>query len=717
MEDTNDIFTGSVSADDLRADLKTLVQNQDITDRQLEADRLRLCEWDGQSNDGRKHAEDLGEEPAPFEGATDSRVRLADTVVIERKSMLMTAALQAYPMFRGIESGDEELAARMRTLMIWLRDNALAPMVQRELSLAAEWFTADDPPVAIIGVFWDQQKAVGWRVLKLEEIVAGLAEERMISMAGQIPDQEAATKMLQEVIAEVRSILFDESREEEALGLIGMYYPNGTKGKLLRCLKDLRETGAARFPHTYLKRNLPKWVAYRLNESIFVPTDSVNPEDWDRAYVNEWLSRPELEARAEEEEWPTGVYEAILASPNASLVPERTKPQDESKSEEVAEGTDEVATDRWEVWTCWRRQAEDDAIGVYRSVFGGNGELAIDELIDEEHGEMPFVVASGELLSRNLADGRGVPNLLGTHQSEIKTQRDTRGDHAMLTTAPPMKVQMRRAGFQMSLGPWSEIPVYKSDDIEPLKINAYPAGSIEMEDSVRREVNELIGRRVDEYDQVRVERIEALLTMLFMSLVRGAWILTLQLCQQYLSPKELQRIVGGKKALPEASQVDIQGQFDLRFYFDGRDANLDFLKLKLDYMQSLFAMDRTGVLDASKAVKFGALALDPQLADIIVSDEKTGTAREIKDEDEVMLKAAAGIPSEPLQGGNAQARLQRVQELLQQSPKLQALYQNEKDTFRELVDERVKNLQFLVEQYTKNPLVGKTGVKQRSNVT
>ena len=48
-------------------------------------DDMRLCRWEGQTEDGKKHSDyRQDQDPAmPFEGASDVRVRLADKLINE----------------------------------------------------------------------------------------------------------------------------------------------------------------------------------------------------------------------------------------------------------------------------------------------------------------------------------------------------------------------------------------------------------------------------------------------------------------------------------------------------------------------------------------------------------------------------------------------------------------------------------------------------------
>lgn len=734
----------------LQGAIRLLARNQgEIRDRQEVANELRQCYWEGQSADGRKHAEDLGEEAHPFEGATDSRVRMADTVIRERKALLLEAVMKSMPLVGAVESGDAELASRITSLVKWLRDSKLRPMLWREVQLAAEYFCADDPAVCVLGVFWEQRAALAWRAITLEEVVAYYAERAGLTGSegdvgglgqgtgdrGQDPTRAGAEMTEAAAAVEVMLALGNEGAAE---AFLAGWLPGARADGLPRAVKDLRETGKARVAERYLRVNQPRWISYRLYEDIFLPIDDCDMERMPYVFVREWLTRTEVEGRALAEGWREGFEEGVLAAVGQTLVPEvaggrlraRIRGRDglAGFGQGTSEGAGGEAEERFEVWECYTRAADAGGVeGIWRTVIGAGptslrdgaskGEPAYGkhELLDYAHGELPFVLLQAEMMSRSLLDSRGVPALVGTHQTEVKMQRDTRGDHAMLSTLPPVKVHMRRGGLKLTVGPMAQIPVMRPDDIEKLDLgSSYPNTSIEMENAVVGEVNELLARRHPEADAARVAREEAMTVALFMEGIRAAWVQTIQLCQQYLDEVEIARVTGGRNVWMRLTREEIQGQFDLSFYLDVRDSNMEFLKMKIEWFLRMSEMDSQGVIDKSQLIQFGARAVDPGLADQVVQDPQTASVREKNEEQQAVLLMANGVEPEFVrQGSNAQLRLQVLQETIQKSPMLAERVQNadEKDPFRALVENRVKNLTFQLEQQA-NKETGRVGAKK-----
>ena len=81
-------------------------------------DDLRYCRWNGQTSDGKKFSKNRDEDdPAlPFEGASDTRVRLIDRVINEQVALWMNALKNSKLGVSGRTSEDTQYAGAMTTL-------------------------------------------------------------------------------------------------------------------------------------------------------------------------------------------------------------------------------------------------------------------------------------------------------------------------------------------------------------------------------------------------------------------------------------------------------------------------------------------------------------------------------------------------------------------------------------------------------------------------
>ena len=704
--DTDAVLASATDSPDIPAlvtGLRSLISaHSDLYSRREDARRLRLCEWDGQTPDGRKRGEALGEEPFPYEGATDSRVRLADTVINERKALLVEAAMRSTPQVAGMESGDLERASRLRTLFLWLRDNALADELRRELTLAAEYLLADDPGAALVSVWWHRQLAWDRETLTLEQLT-----ERIL---GTVPQEQRPA-----MLTRLRDLAFDPAREEQAIESLATLYPQASRRQLKTALGRWRRGEAAELPKPYMREDRPKIVAHRVFDDVFFPVDEADPERWPWCYFREVYTEPELREKVHSEGWDAAWVDALLEKGKGKTFVTEAM-DDREVTANGRRGVPAAALDdsRYEVWRAFVRSVDEDGFpGIWTTVFSPclPDQFAKHEPSPFRHGRMPVVPFVREWLSRNIRDSRGISALIGTHQHEIKVQRDTRGDYAQLATTPPLLVHMRRAGVQLILAPGAQLPMQRQDDFAYLNPPPYPQASIEHERAVKAEVNDLVARGGPEADPARVALIQGAEVNAWLGSVREVWRQILQLCQQFMSPMQFSRITGGKQEAYVLGREDIQGQFDLRLVYDVRDGDMEFLTTKLDFVGKLAGLDRNGAIDFGTIVRLGMQALDPYLADSAVRDTQAATQAEVKDEQVNLALMVAGVePQMQEKGQNHQLRMQVLQQAVQQSPVLQAALQQPESPFTKLVQRRMQHLQFMVQQSV-NAQTGRVGVQ------
>jgi hypothetical protein len=307
-----------------------------------------------------------------------------------------------------------------------------------------------------------------------------------------------------------------------------------------------------------------------------------------------------------------------------------------------------------------------------------------------------------------------VPGLAASEQYLIKLQRDCFSDYTQLTTMPPLKVSMRRGGIEAVLGPMSQVPVREPGDIEWMAPPPFPAMGPKVVADARAALNEYFGRLSAE---VPPELRQALLQKLvntWLDTWVDAWRKGLQLLQTYMPDVEIALASGGE--MRRLSRDEVRGSFRAVLKYNIADLNIEFVMKRMQAIAQLMPLDQTGAIDRNAIIRVMFRGIDPILAETGIRD--TGTAREAdrKDEQQALALMAQGIEPDPLTSGvNAQMRLVTLQEALQKSPVLQRRLARPADEgdefFRKLVENRMKNLQFQVQQYQENPMIGKTGVK------
>jgi hypothetical protein len=708
----------------LRTELASILsQAGGIRDRQTRAHNTRQNYWEGQSADYRKWDENAEDGQAkPFNGAPDQRVPVVDTVIRERVALfveaLMTGEIQAKPI-GGLDQA--EASTKMSRVLRWLRENVLASELRHEAELLANYVEGDDPGVGILKVCWKREPALELRELTLEEVATQLLAVQGI----EVPDlQQVPPGTAQQVVGaimDLEDMLWNPEREDEAINLLQAAFPSVRRRSLLkRALKQLRRDRRTELPLPYVKENRPQIAALQYMVDVFFPADVDDPQKARIVYECERVTETELRSRVHsdgyDEDW---VDEVIEAGPGGSEVDTYAMidhPWLRTGVNNVHAG-DSESDKLFEIWHAYPKAADDFGIpGVYHTVFSHRvaASVGFHELLNYPDGENPFLLFRAEVIARGTENVRGTPERAGSMQSDIKLQRDCRGAHTMLATIPPVRVTQRRGGLEAVLGPMVEVPVKNPDDVTWMNPPQFPAASIEMEKAVWGDLNQYFGRIVPGQP---MELAQALLQN-DANRWLGSWILAwnkiLQLQQRYGDPISGQIVAGGP--MQQVSPDEIRGQFAASLTFSVRDLNMDFVISRNQAIAAALQQDLGGVVDRTVVVRHSLRGIDPNLAEQAIRDPQVVTQREVEDERSMVNMLSNGIEAPLRQSGiNAQLRLQTLQETVMGSPVLSRRFnqpQNQDDEyFKKLVENRSKNLQFLVQQHQVNPGIGRQGTR------
>lgn len=692
-------------ADDLGM---VLTDASEIRARQRNADRDRLHERPGQSDDYRKHEEDLGEEALPFEGAADTRPPEVDKIINERAALLveslMSGEIQASPL--GLDTA--EAAARTTRLLRHLRGVSLRGELRREAKLLANYMEGDDPGVGVLKVWWKREVALEMRVLSVEEVMREFLRVRGVDLGADSPELAASSPG---AVDDVMDVIHNRARDEEAMELLGLAFPTVRRGLLRKALRDLRRVGDASLPVPFVKQNRAAVKAERYMEDVFFPADVDDIQLARSVHEVERLTEADLRARGLSDGWGADFVDAMLeAGPGPGEIEGRAwnlppAPYGEREVDRL-----------YEVWFSYTKASDGYGVpGVYLTVWSAKvpDYYGKHELLDYPDGEYPFVLFTRELRRRGVINSRGVPRIAGPAQHEIKVQRDCRTDHTQLATLPPARVRQRLGGLARVLGPMVEVTVREPDDVTWMPPPPFPQSSVEVEKATRADLNEYFGRLAEGVSQeLRQALLQDMVNTWTDRWVVGWWKLT-QLLQEFMDPVELSLVAGGP--VRRLTREEIRGQFEMTLTFSVQDLSPEFVIKRLEAIGRVLPWDINGEINRSFIIRLAFRGIDPALADAGgLRDAGPASVAEQRDELQALMMMSQGIEP-PLQksGVNAELRLRTLAQGVNRSPVLaRRLMQPagpDDEYFRELVENRQKNLSFLVEQYQVNPEVGRTG--------
>ena len=181
----------------------------------------------------------------------------------------------------------------------------------------------------------------------------------------------------------------------------------------------------------------------------------------------------------------------------------------------------------------------------------------------------------------------------------------------------------------------------------------------------------------------------------------------LQLCQQYLPDETLLQILG-PGGLPIArSREEIQGTFRIELTFDASELAPEYMEKIGMLTKQIVPLDTEATILRDRLVDRLVTAMDPDLAEDVISPKEQAQRTEVKDEEEVFAKMKAGVEPEMMQSGqNFALRLRWHMMQAQRNPDS---VKNMTPDAQQIYERRIKHLTFMVQQL-QNAMIGKTGV-------
>ena len=282
----------------LQAELESILEDANKhTARRQEYDDIRLSRWEGQSADGRKHEDLLGYKPTPWEGASDTRNRLADMICNFYVAMAMESFQRSTLDVIGVERGDSRKASYWRDCIKYFVKQKMIPELRREVEILAQEVFSSTPAIGILGVYWQQETIMRMKNFTIQDIAT------MVESMGGTP----------EALEEIIMLMRDPDMESEALPVMKNAFPGVKDSVLKKGLREFRETGETKLPAPVVHENRPRFVAHRLNEDIFLDT---NTTDLDRCRIimrREWFSETELREKIVTEGFDPDFVEEVLS--------------------------------------------------------------------------------------------------------------------------------------------------------------------------------------------------------------------------------------------------------------------------------------------------------------------------------------------------------------------------------------------------------------------
>jgi len=699
-----------------------------------DGESARFCKWDGQAPDGLKHESYLGEEPEPFEGSSDTRIRLADITINEDVMLLVTAAMRAQINFRGTEKNDLARAGNMAIFMRWVLRNYLGVTWIKELIKLANYMLGDTPGIALLGINWRQERALRLERVDIKTLMDRYVKQ-VVEVAAQNAEQGGGVASEEEIVSQAQQAAIDfqtaladqEYGEADLADLLMQFYPI-KPARARKVVKDLRKTGFAEFPMPYIKRDGPDVCAKRIYEDWYIAANTGEFQESPLWFESEWMSKAKILERQITDGWSEKFIEGVVGKKVSEYGSDGVSEKREGGQEGVAafptyvydkDGNLVVRdaiyyTGLYQIVTAYYMAIDEDGIpGKYFQTFHPEVDVAAFEprLLDYKHGKYPGHVFQREILSSRMMDSRGIAEVAGPVQGLLKMYFDSFGDHAQIAGVPPILSRGRQRMGALRIGPLKELILKRDGDVRFMDPPKYPATCEAMIKQLTQQHNEYFGRPGAEVPEGIVALQREFKILWFLQNVREALSQMFALCQQYAPDELVQRVTNREGEPILRSAEEIQGQYDLELAFDPRDMDIEYLKVVAEIIKNLLmAMDRDQTIQSAPIVSALLWRLSPELAEASVKDVDTANRDQLEDEVRQYQKIRAGTePILPDDGSvNYAIRLQLYRDLQAANPEVFADMAPDKMA---ILDSRLKRMEMLVEQFGTNAEIGRQGGK------
>jgi hypothetical protein len=670
----------------LTDELRRSATEYGIGSRVQKSENVRYCRWPGQTDDGKKWNDGNRTNPAfPWDGASDTRIPLADEVVNGMVDLCSTAFWRSMLRVAPSNVSQLEVASTAHNLMDWAINARMYTDLTREVELLSQYLWTYG--WTGVHVTWQQEMGQKEQYLTMDQIVA---------LAAQSPQGS--------VLADMPALIANPEADDQSAELLLAAFPNLTKRRALKAVRELRDEGECDFPVPTMVTNKPMIAALAPYDELAFPPETTDIQSARVVFRRFYMTEVEVLQKVETDEWDAEwAQEAINTMGRFSNYADYTYTLGLSNN---------ALMDRSnliEIVYAYQKAVDEDGIpGVFYTVFCpqvGN-KWGYFELLDYAHGQYPFVVWRSELIHRKIVESRGVPEIASTWQHEVKAQRDSVFDYTSLTTLPPIEVPKTRGG-NLKIGPAIQIPVLRRGEIGFMQPPS-------REPNVAFQLMAAVEAQTDRYFGRPTEKVPPAITQMRQQRLINNWLhgwteafrQTLALVLQYMGPEEIMRVTGSQIQIPENVQ-----EFDCTLKFDVRELSTDLVTEKLKAISSLvLPLDTVGVIDRSKLISVALRTIDPTLASELVMQTGPASQKMFKEtNDEVALMSLGNPPALRENDPTAAMRLQFTQQVLQSNPKYQAQLQQD-PLFQANLQKYLENLQFSVQQQ-QNAVTGRLGVQ------
>ena len=630
-----------------------------------EARDIRRNVWVGKSKTGRKEDPDA----FPWQGASDLEPNLVSPLIDGDIALLKSSVNKGNLIASPVESNDITTSAIVTQFMRWRMSTM--DELPREVGVAANYLL--EQGLCFLGVHFRREVTRVLQPITLQEISA--------------------------LSPELGSAITDPDMKEGALDLVQSAFPNLSKKRVRKMVRDLASKGEAEIPQEKVITNRPTIKAYELGRDLIVDSNILDLESARAIYTVNYYSPEQLKEKVVTDGFDADFVDEVITNTTGDY---------DHKHDGYSEATmyGDNAPDHYDglirLIGCYRKEIDEDGIPICTyTCFSEQAEgYGKTYTMSADEGRYPFVAITREHLSRRLLDSRGYPEILRSYQICVKSLMDARKDRESLSTCPPLEYRIGTRPERIGAG--SQIPVRRRGDIGYMEIPPQSGDNMAVEMQIRELAEKLTGRATSQDDAVEANLIRQSLVNNFLhgfsQVLKKMWAYD----RTYNSEvwfRVTQNARGQNIIMDEMASI-----YDFQLTFNSMNNDEEKVVSKLEMIGKIMSQfDRQGVSRFDQYLRVFIDAIDPNLSDQLLIPQQEASTKEIIETSNDIAKISSGqVVNAPQQNANPQLRLQVIQQYLQGTEDISGediqarLQQDEK--FKARLEKYSNQLTFMIQQ-------------------
>jgi hypothetical protein len=637
--------------------------------------------WPGKSRDLRKH----GADAFPWDGAADMESHVIDERVTKLVSMFVSAMKRANVRAFPVEAMDIARSKVVSNFMKWMVSSGYIPRFDREMELGANYLLERGILITYVG--WHREDRRFLQKLDLDQIA--------------------------QLSPELAAMVLDGTNDDEIVELLKTTFDGVTTKKAKKSLKELRKTGSTELPVVRRQIDAPEIKTLAPDGDFMFPPYVTDPQRAPYCFWRTYYTAQELENKVVTDGWDEDFVSHVIEKYKGVNVDSIERENEGRRSTSLTDNAYE-ANELIELVHGFQRliDPEDGSEGIYETIFhkefsGDDGQgipaYAKFELMNG-YEDYPVVVTKLSEDSKRLYDAQTIPDVLRGIQHQVKVERDSRIDRNSLATLPPIMHPVGNA--PKDWGPGRMIPYRRKGEFEFGPTPAYNTGSREMEQTMERQADAMVGL---DFDDPTSQMRRQFLVDKFLS--HTAEVLRLAYrCFQRFGPDSVFFRVTGSPDPQQFNKGNPDENFDILISYDVLNSDPEAQEKKLNQLVSLTQLDRNGRISIDRLLEVAASSIDPTLADAVLQPAEEAQEQVVKQVTDDLAKIFAGIEM-PARPNGAQIALQVIQQYTAQPDVAERLQTDE--AFAARLQKYAGQYTFQIQQ-AQNAQIGRIGTAPAS---